>query len=167
MFGQAAAAALNAGANATLLQAAEQGSEQGIEQAIAAGADVHFLDPAQNTTAIHQAAKAGAARAIELLVRANADVNKVNSVNATPLIYAVQKRHVDAVKTLLALGARKELLTRVRACARERARALVRAFRPQSGLRMCAPHAAVLASRGADCVRCLLRAACAFPLRRS
>lgn len=111
---------MQAAPNAKLLRAAEQGNEQAITEAIAEGADVHFLHPALNMTALHQAAKTGIARAVELLVRANANVNAVNSVNVAPLHYAAQSGHVDVVKVLLTLGARKDVITKVREGARER-----------------------------------------------
>jgi len=149
-------ATLYEAANTKLHQAAAQGSEQAIAQAISEGADVCYLDPAQNTTALHLAAKAGAVRAVELLVRANADVNTVNSVNATPLVYAAQKGHVDVVQALLALGANKDILTRVR-CARARGRG--RRDPDAKSRASLAARRPFFVARRADCARHHLRAA--------
>jgi len=105
-------------ANARLLHAAEVGNSLAMSQALAEGANPRHADAQQLNTALHQAAKLGDVRAVELLLAARADPNATNAVQATPLVYAAQKGHHDAVKALLASGARRDILTRVQPRAR-------------------------------------------------
>ncbi|KAK7867803.1 hypothetical protein R5R35_001215 [Gryllus longicercus] len=73
------------------------------------GADVNAVNLAGNS-ALHWAAmRDPSGRCVELLVRAGADVNARDLYGATPLHWAAQCNNEEAVRALLAAGARRDL----------------------------------------------------------
>jgi hypothetical protein len=84
---------------------AANGDIPGIERLIAAGADVN----AGNGTALVWAARTGAAESIPVLVAHGANPNLTSGVNSwTPLMNAIHKHQVEAVRALLKAGANVE-----------------------------------------------------------
>ncbi|MGA2594195.1 MAG: ankyrin repeat domain-containing protein [Bryobacteraceae bacterium] len=88
-----------------LFQAAAAGDTPAIEAALSHGADVNQKN-ASGLTALIVAARAGAAPAVETLIRHHANPNLRGGVNDwTPLMHAVHKNQLGAVRALLDGGA--------------------------------------------------------------
>ena len=90
-----------------LMVAAAHGDPFAVELLLAAGADVHRLEPQTGTGALHKAALGGNPRVVELLLGAGAFINQQSPLNGhTPLIDAVWYRQPASVRALLEAGAR-------------------------------------------------------------
>lgn len=90
--------------NLTALHKAAEGNEaEAIDVLIKAGAVIS--GPAGFDSPVHSAVDGRAADAIRALARHGADLDWHEEVGATPLFRAVQWRHLEAVKALLAAGA--------------------------------------------------------------
>src|SRR6266404_2438175 len=88
-----------------LANAAANGDITGMERLIAEGADVN----AGNGAALVWAARTGAAESIPVLMKHGANPNLTNGVNGwTPLMHAIHKHQVEAVRVLLRVGANVE-----------------------------------------------------------
>jgi ankyrin repeat protein len=88
-----------------LMTAALNGTPETLELLIAAGADVHGVEPVRGQTALMWAAGEGNARAAELLIQAGADVHATSTGGFTALLLAVLYNRIDAVRILLEHGA--------------------------------------------------------------
>jgi hypothetical protein len=92
-----------------LMRAASFDHAPAVGALLEAGADVHATD-LEGYSALHVAAAAGAVAAIPMLVKAGAGINAAREPDqVTPLAIAVQSERVDAVRVLLAHGARPDL----------------------------------------------------------
>lgn len=90
-----------------LMIAAGHGEVLLAEILLAAGADVHAIEPRMGATALHKAAQGGNPDMVALLLRAGAFVDQQTPiVGNTPLIDAVLHRHAATVDRLLLGGAR-------------------------------------------------------------
>ncbi|CAM9818886.1 unnamed protein product [Ectocarpus sp. 12 AP-2014] len=90
--------------NLTALHKAAEGNEaEAIDVLVKAGAVIS--GPAGFDSAVHSAVDGCAADAIKALARHGADLDWHEEVGETPLFRAVQWRHLEAVKALLAAGA--------------------------------------------------------------
>ncbi len=87
----------------SLHKAAEGGEVAAIDVLVEAGARVH--GPAGYESALHHAVEGKSAPAVEALVRHGADPEWHDDVAVTPLLRAVQLRHLGTVNALLAAGA--------------------------------------------------------------
>lgn len=101
-----------------LLQIVSRGQLQRAQRALAEGADLYMQDDRSGATALHFAAAQAHAPMIELLLGAVADAEKVASeatlarggvdpvdmYGRTPLFYAAEFGHEEAVQMLLAAG---------------------------------------------------------------
>ena len=110
----------------SLMCVANAGDEQHARELLAAGAPLRCVDGGRRT-ALHYASRLGYARAVTVLLEADAAGDTVNARDGrgfTPIILASAKGHEDAVRLLLARGARQELQCRGRMTALHRAAAL-------------------------------------------
>ncbi|PQE04200.1 hypothetical protein CJF31_00002116 [Rutstroemia sp. NJR-2017a BVV2] len=85
---------------------------RGVELLLANGADVNKnagRDFLGSQTALHIAAKCGNEHFVKLLLERGADVERKTNLGFTPLLDAVNKRHVGIVKILLQAGARADV----------------------------------------------------------
>jgi len=90
-----------------LMHAAGLGDAHAVRQLLAAGADVHALEPRMGATALHKAAQAGSSDVAALLLDAGAFIDLQSPViGHTALMDAVLYRHAPLVTLLLARGAR-------------------------------------------------------------
>lgn len=86
-----------------LHKAAEGGEVAAIDVLMQAGARIH--GPAGFESALHHAVEGKSAPAVEALVRHGADPEWHDDLSVTPLLRAVQLRHLGTVNALLAAGA--------------------------------------------------------------
>jgi ankyrin repeat protein len=105
-----------------LHHAAGNGDLAKIERLVSAGYDVGMFDD-MGWAPLHHAAAKGQCDAVEALLRHGADVNANDeaTIGETPLSLAVQARHVDLVRLLLASGADPDIEGWMRITARDRA----------------------------------------------
>ena len=106
---------LFSGLNEDLLAAAKAGDPAGVEAAIAAGADVNYInDIGINTlivgakyglTALMFAAREGHIDIVRLLLDRGANINAINDYERTALMWAANTGHTDVVRLLLDRGA--------------------------------------------------------------
>jgi uncharacterized protein len=88
-----------------LSMAAEYGDARAIERLLRAGADA-TVTGSNGETMLMLASRSGSVDAIRLFVDAGVDVNAVEPLRGTnALMWAVNHRHADAVRVLLAAGA--------------------------------------------------------------
>jgi len=88
-----------------------------VKKALDGGADLHFEDPEDDWAALHLAAKYGDAAMISVLLKAGADLegrqkNALGGDGAdTPLHMASYHGHLEAIEALLALKAKRDVLS--------------------------------------------------------
>lgn len=118
-LGEALAALLEAGAAVdardhngftALMVAAREGKAPLVTQLLAAGASVNARAEAQGLalTPLHLAAIGGDPEIIRTLAAAGADLDAPDSDGAVPALWALSEQHLEAVVTLLDLGADPE-----------------------------------------------------------
>lgn len=101
---------LFAGPNEDLWNALKTLDADGVKAAIAAGANVNQADPTFGLP-IHYAGSLGTAGMIKALVDARSEIDPIHPANKfTPLLGAVLWGNADAVKALLAAGAKTNVL---------------------------------------------------------
>jgi uncharacterized protein len=89
--------------------AAVNGDAATLRALLAAGADPNAALP-EGETVLLSAARTGSPEAIDVLVKAGAKIDSRESFyGETPLIWAAAENHVDAVRTLLSLGANPDV----------------------------------------------------------
>ena len=88
-----------------LFLAADEGSAPMIEALIKAGADPNEMDPS-GVTPLMMASRSGNSAAIQVLLDHKANVNAREALRGTtPLMWAAEQAHPDAMKELIAAGA--------------------------------------------------------------
>ncbi len=95
----------------SLIRAAAQGDELRVRELLAAGAPLRCVND-QRWTALHHASRQGSAQVVAALLEADAAGATVDAQTAkgnTALIKASMRGHENAVRLLLARGARQEL----------------------------------------------------------
>ena len=87
--------------------AAENGHLEVLQVLAANGANFFNVNclGTNGETATYKACKAGHAVVVEFLAKRGADVNKANSQGKQPIDIAAEKRHVEVLQVLIALGA--------------------------------------------------------------
>jgi euchromatic histone-lysine N-methyltransferase len=94
-------------ANAKLFAAIRDGNVKQVTAALARGADpLHTLDP-DGQSPLHAAASAENLEILDLLLKASGKrlLNRFDALGRTPLMRAVENKHVEAVRKLIAAGA--------------------------------------------------------------
>lgn len=92
--------------NTALIYAAQKGLTDNIRILLSNGAKVNYRNPATGLSALSAAAAEGHDDVIRLLVRTGkADVNLSDLSGRTPIFYAIEQNKVNALRTLLSLGA--------------------------------------------------------------
>lgn len=95
-----------------LMLAACRGRENQSRRLIALGADIHRVDPAAGTTALHKACQAGSLPIVKMLVEAGDFIDQqVVTTGHTPLLMAIWFKWDDIVEYLLDHGATLNLRT--------------------------------------------------------
>ncbi len=89
-----------------LIWAAQGDKPETAELLIERGAKIEESASSYGLTAFGEAAKYGRVQVMKVLIKHHADVNANGNNGVTPLMYAAQNRDVEAVRFLLANGAR-------------------------------------------------------------
>jgi len=87
-----------------LVSAASEGHLEVVQVLIDAGADVDLPGSPKRCTSTFHAAQNGTTDLLNVLLEAGADVNIPSLDNTTPILAAVQKNRLDAVKMLIQKG---------------------------------------------------------------
>ena len=82
-----------------------------LELALNAGADINLASVEAKNTALHVAANNNQLDALSFLVGKGANINAQNAIGFSPLIFAAKKEYYSLCRTLVELGANKELTT--------------------------------------------------------
>jgi len=107
------AAVTRLGGYTPLHLASSRGHTDAVTRLLGAGGDAN-AGTATGVRPLHLAAQAGNPGAVQALVDRGADVNAADDVyGRTPLVFAVSQNRVDAMKVLLAKGAKVDQATKV------------------------------------------------------
>ena len=88
-----------------LTRAAEDGENDLVRFALASGANIDALDPANGKTPLILAAERGHVRTVALLIENGAGIDTTSAEQWTPLVYAAARGQPDVARLLIGAGA--------------------------------------------------------------
>ena len=91
--------------NTALMKACKKRNEDAIRVLLKAGADTNIVDQGGQTVLMYAVYEKCSKQVLQAIIDHDADVNATDKDNCTALVFACDKRHVDAIHVLLQAGA--------------------------------------------------------------